>query len=76
MLALISAKCLIFMVKLDIRHCDYLPQFVIIPNMFRNISSSKYDIYEKEWSKFNQENFMHYFSVGWEDLLKIDELNA
>ena len=42
---------------------DHLPQFAIIPNMFGNI--------------FDQENFiLDYFSVDWEDLLKIDELNA
>ena len=30
-----------------------------------------------DWSKFYQENFiLDYFSVDWEDLLKIDELNA
>ena len=34
-------------------------------------------IYERDWSKFDQENFiLNYFSVEWEDLLKIDELNA
>ena len=31
----------------------------------------------KDWSKFDGENFiLDYFSVEWEDLLKIDELNA
>ena len=31
----------------------------------------------QDWSKFDQENFiLDYFSVDWEDLLKIDELNA
>ena len=30
-----------------------------------------------DWSKFDQENFiLDYFSVDWEDLLKIDELNV
>ena len=34
-------------------------------------------IYERGWFKFDQENFiLDYFSVDWEDLLKIDELNA
>ena len=55
---------------------DHLPQFAIIPNMFGNISVNESNIYEKDWLKFNQENFiLHYFSVDWEDL-KIDELNA
>ena len=31
----------------------------------------------KDWSKFDWENFiLDYFSVDWEDLLKIDELNV
>ena len=56
---------------------DHLPQFSIIPNMFGNISGKKFNIYERDWSKFDQENFIvEYFSVDWEDLLKIDELNA
>ena len=52
---------------------DHLPQFAIIPNMFGNISGNKSDICEGDWPKFDQENFMlDYFSVDWEDLLKID----
>ena len=55
---------------------DHLPQFSIIPNMFGNILGNKY-IYERDWSKFDRENFiLDYFSVYWEDLLKIDELNV
>ena len=56
---------------------DYLPQFSIIPNMFGNISSKKSNIYEKNWSKLDREIFiLDYFSVGYEDLLKTDEVNA
>ena len=43
---------------------DHLPQFAIIPNMFGNILSNKSNIYERDWSKFDQENFiLDYFSV-------------
>ena len=56
---------------------DHLPQFAIIPNVFGNIPGNKYNIYERDWSKFDRENFiLDYFSVDWEDLLKIDKLNA
>ena len=56
---------------------DHLPPFAIIPNMFGNISGNKSNIFERDWLKFDQENFIfEYFSVDWEDLLKIDELNA
>ena len=56
---------------------DQLPQFAIIPIMFGNIIDNKPKIYEKDWSKFDRENFiLDYFSAEWEDLLKIDELNA
>ena len=56
---------------------DHLPQFAIVPNMFGNISGNKSNIYERDWSKFDRENFiLDYFSVEWEDLLKIDELKA
>ena len=56
---------------------DHLPQFSIIPNMFGNVSGNKSNIYERDWSKFDQENFiLNYFSVDWEDLFKTGELNA
>ena len=56
---------------------DHLPQFAIIPNLFGNISGNKSNIYERDWSISDRENFiLDYFSVDWEDLLKIDELNA
>ena len=56
---------------------DHLPQFAMIPNMFGNSPGNKSNIYERGSSKFDQENFIaDYFSVDWEDLLKIDELNA
>ena len=55
---------------------DHLPQFAIIPNMF-GIFVSKYFSNIYNWSKFDQENFiLDYFSIGWEDLLKIDDRNA
>ena len=45
--------------------------------MFGNISGNKSNIYQRDWSKFDQENvILDYFSVDWEDLLKTDELNA
>ena len=51
---------------------DHLCQFAIIP-MFGNIPSNKCNIYERNWSKFDRENFiLDYFAVDWEDLLKID----
>ena len=56
---------------------DHLPQFAVIANMFGNISSNKSNIYVRDWSKCDQENFiLDYFSFDWEDLLKIDEFNA
>ena len=45
--------------------------------MCSNISGNKSNIYERDWSKFDQENFiLDYFSVNWEYLLKINELNT
>ena len=56
---------------------DYLPQFAIIPYMLGNISGNKSNIYKRDWSKFDRENFvLDYFFVDWEDLLRIDELHA
>ena len=56
---------------------DHLPQFAIVPNMFDNALGNKSNIHERDWSKFDRENFiLDYFSVDWEGLLKFDELNA
>ena len=39
--------------------------------------SQAINLIERDWSKFDRENFiLGYFSVDWEDLLKIDEINA
>ena len=63
--------------NLTVTVSDHLPQFSIIPNMSGNIPGNKSNIYERDWSKFDIENFiLDYFTVEWEDLLKIDELNA
>ena len=35
---------------------DHPPQFAIIPNMFGNTTSNKSDIYERDWSKFDEKN--------------------
>ena len=37
---------------------DHLPQFSIIPNMFGNIPGNKSNIYKRDWSKFDRENFI------------------
>ena len=56
---------------------DHQPQFAIIPNMFQNIPGNKSNIYERYWSKFDSENFvLDYFSVDWENLMKIYKLDA
>ena len=44
--------------KLTATISDHLPQFSIIPNMFGNISGNKSNIYERDWSKFDQEDFI------------------
>ena len=50
---------------------DHLPQFARILRQFKS------KIYERNWLKFDCENFiLEYFSFEWEDFLKIDELNA
>ena len=44
--------------------------------MFGKTNSNKFDIYEKDWSKFYWEKFvLDYLSIDWKDLLKIDKLN-
>ena len=41
------------------------------------ICQARFNIYERDLSKSDRENFiLNYFSVDWEDLLKTDEINA
>ena len=52
---------------------DHLPQFAI--SQICLAISYAINIYERNWSKFDQEKFiLYYFSVDCEDLLKIDEI--
>ena len=45
---------------------DHLPQCLIAPDIFSNSPSTKLNIFEKDWSKFDQENFiLDYLSVDW-----------
>ena len=49
---------------------DHLPQFLVAPNIFFNASYPKFNIYEGDWSTFDQENFViDYFSVEWDNVL-------
>ena len=41
------------------------------------VIGNKSNIYERDWSKFDKENFiLDYFFVEWEDFWIIDDLNA
>ena len=51
---------------------DHLPQFLIAPYFFSNLSNRKTNIFERDWSKFNHEEFMlDYVSVDWLHILKL-----
>ena len=56
---------------------DHLPQFMIVPNVFSNPLLNKANIFEKDWSNFDQENFiLDYFSIDWDVALKLEEQNV
>ena len=45
---------------------DHFPQFLVVPNIFLNASYPKSNNYQRDWSRFDQENFvLDYFSVEW-----------
>ena len=55
---------------------NHLSQFLIVLNIFSNPPSNKSNIYERDWSNFDQENFiLDYFSIDWNETLKIEEQN-
>ena len=49
---------------------DHLSQFLVAPNIFFNASYLKSNNYERDWSGFDQKNFvLDYFSVEWDNVL-------
>ena len=55
---------------------DHLPQIMIVPNVFANPPSNRSNIYEKDSPNFDQVSFvLDYFSIDWDDTLKISEEN-
>ena len=56
---------------------DHLSQFSFVPNILSNTSTQKSNYYERDWSKFKQENFiLDYFDKDWADVLQIDQQNV
>ena len=51
----------------------HLPHLLFVPNILPNPFSQNSNFYERDWSKFKQENFLlDYFEKDWADLLRID----
>ena len=56
---------------------DHLPQLMLVPNLFSSPPSNKANIFERDWSKVDHENFIFdYFSIDWNAALKLDEQNV
>ena len=56
---------------------DYLPQFLVTPNIFFNASYPKSNNYKRDWPRFDQENFvLDYFSVGRDNILLSPNTNT
>ena len=48
---------------------DHLPQFLFAPNILSNPSYNKSNIYERDGSKFDKENFiLDHFDKSWSDI--------
>ena len=55
----------------------HLTQFLFAPNILSNPSDNISNIFERNWSKFNKENFiLDYFDKNWSDILKLDQQNV
>ena len=56
---------------------DHLPLFLVSWNTFANPPSNKSNIFEKDWSKCDQKNFiLDYFDIYWSNLLNLNEKNV
>ena len=49
---------------------DHLPQFIILPNIFSNLTYNESNIYERDWSK---KTLLDYFSVDWNSIINNDK---
>ena len=51
---------------------DNLPQFLIAPYIFSNAPNKKFNIFERDWSKFTREEFiLDYFTIDWPNIFRI-----
>ena len=63
--------------NLTATRADHLPQFIIAPDILSNPPSTKLNIFERDWSKCDQENFiLDYLSADLENLIKLDNENV
>ena len=50
---------------------------MVSPNTFANPPSNKSNVFEKGWSKCDQENFiLDYFDIDWSNILNLNEKNV
>ena len=56
---------------------DNLTHFLVVPNIFFNSSYTKSNNYEKDWSRFDQKNFvLEYFSVSLDNIMLSSDTNT
>ena len=53
---------------------DHLPQFLFTPNVLSNPLCNKSNTLERDWSKFNKENFI--LESNWCEILQLDQHNV
>ena len=52
---------------------DHLPQFSIIADIFSNKPFPKSNVFERDWSNFDQQNFvLDFFSIDWKHNLNLE----
>ena len=55
---------------------DHLPQFLRAPEILRDFFTKKYIYFDRDWTNFNQENFiLDYFSVDWKNIINLQKNN-
>ena len=60
--------------NMPVKTSDHLPQFAFARNVISKDSCQKSNIYERDWSKFIQTDFVFdYFDKDWFDVLQVDQ---
>ena len=69
-------SCEVISENITVTVSDHLPYFLFAANVLSNPLCNKSSILERDWSKFDKENFIFdYFDKNWSEILQLNQHN-